>query len=153
MQEAKYSAKVIAKVILRLFDRSSGDLITPLYLQKLLYYVQAWALVLNGAPLFNEDFEAWAHGPVVPEVYAEYKGYGFDPIPEPVKWRPVDRDTLDHISTILKAYSQYSAKQLEAFTHDEDPWISARNGCAPGERCRNIITKESMRDFYTTQTE
>ena len=43
-------------------------------LQKLCYYSQAWALVWDDAPLFNEDFQAWANGPVCPELF--YKAQG-----------------------------------------------------------------------------
>ena len=62
-------------------DREAGDSITHLKLQKLIYYSQAWSLALNGIALFEEDFEAWAHGPVIPEVYQEYKEYGFNALP------------------------------------------------------------------------
>lgn len=148
---AEYTASEIAKVVLRIFDRESGDVITHLYLQKILYYVQAWALAFGLGPVFDEDFQAWAHGPVVPEVFQEYKDYHYDPIPVPSEWREVDKTTLEHISKILEAYSQYSAKQLEHFTHEEDPWRIARDGCPLGQRCENIITKDSMIDYYSKQ--
>lgn len=38
-------------------------------LQKLCYYAQAWSLVWDNVPLFDEDFEAWASGPVCPELF------------------------------------------------------------------------------------
>jgi len=43
-------------------------------LQKLVYYSQAWALVWDEEPLFTERVEAWANGPVVPDLYREHKG-------------------------------------------------------------------------------
>ena len=39
-----------------------GDMST-MKLQKLCYYSQAWGLVWDDEPLFDEDFEAWANGP------------------------------------------------------------------------------------------
>jgi uncharacterized phage-associated protein len=62
-------------------DREAGDSITHLKLQKLLYYAQAWSLALNGIALFEDDFEAWAHIPVLPKVYQEYKDYGLNDLP------------------------------------------------------------------------
>jgi len=51
----------------------SGE-ITAMKLQKLLYYSQAWHLVWDERPLFTEDFQAWANGPVIPELYHMHKG-------------------------------------------------------------------------------
>ena len=58
----------ISNIILTHFDYS-GDLITNKKLQKLLYYVEAWNLVYKSS-LIDDDFEAWVHGPVVPDVSA-----------------------------------------------------------------------------------
>ena len=43
-------------------------------LQKLCYYAQAWSLAWDGVPLFNEDFQAWANGPVCRELYEFHRG-------------------------------------------------------------------------------
>jgi uncharacterized phage-associated protein len=43
-------------------------------LQKLIYYSQAWSLVWDERPLFNERIEAWANGPVCPDLYAAHRG-------------------------------------------------------------------------------
>ena len=50
-------------------------------LQKLCYYAQAWHLALLNEPLFNENVEAWIHGPVIPALYAKYADYGWSDIP------------------------------------------------------------------------
>jgi len=44
-------------------------------LQKLVYYSQAWSLVWDDEPLFEENIEAWANGPVVPSLYNRHRGY------------------------------------------------------------------------------
>ena len=43
-------------------------------LQKLCYYCQAWSLVWDDTPLFEEDFQAWANGPVCPELFFKTQG-------------------------------------------------------------------------------
>ena len=48
--------------------------ITAMKLQKLVYYCQAWSLIWDEKPLFKENIEAWANGPVVRELYRCYKG-------------------------------------------------------------------------------
>ena len=47
--------------------------LTTMKLQKLLYYSQAWSLVWDDKPLFAEEFEAWANGPVCRELYNMHK--------------------------------------------------------------------------------
>jgi Uncharacterized phage-associated protein len=49
--------------------------ITPLALQKALYYVQGLYYAFMGNFLFAEDCEAWVHGPVYREIYNRYSGY------------------------------------------------------------------------------
>ncbi|HEU0080276.1 MAG TPA: type II toxin-antitoxin system antitoxin SocA domain-containing protein, partial [Longimicrobiaceae bacterium] len=68
-----HSALDVAAWFLNEVDRKSGDSITNLKLQKLVYYAQAWAVTLLGRPLFEEKVEAWAHGPVGDVVYQAYK--------------------------------------------------------------------------------
>ena len=43
-------------------------------LQKLVYYCQAWSLAWDDVPLFDEDFPAWANGPVCPELFDLHHG-------------------------------------------------------------------------------
>ena len=57
------------------FSHEHGSPVSNLKLQKLLYYAQAWHLAFFGAPLFDEDFEAWVHGPVVPRVFRCYRSF------------------------------------------------------------------------------
>ena len=82
-----YSAETIANWFLSNIDRESGDSITHLKLQKLLYYAQAWYMVLTeneSEPiLFEEKIEAWTHGPVVREVYNKYSEMRYNRIPSP----------------------------------------------------------------------
>ena len=42
--------------------------ITPLKLQKLLYYAKVWGIVA-GEELYQGEFKKWTHGPVNTEVY------------------------------------------------------------------------------------
>lgn len=59
----------VAKYILHKKGRMS-----TLKLQKLCYYAQAWSLAWDDSPLFNEDFEAWANGPVCRRLFNIRKG-------------------------------------------------------------------------------
>lgn len=126
----------------------TGELLTNLKLQKLVYYAQAWHLAVFGSELFPEDFEAWVHGPVCPNLYHSYKGFGWNPIPC-VNDRPkFAQDTADLIEQVVELYLGESAYTLERMTHGEAPWIKARNGLPPDAPSNAIVTKDSMKEYY-----
>lgn len=64
----------------------AGKPITQLKLQKLLYYVAAKYLKMNGKPLFSEPIQKWQFGPVVKSVYHHFKLHGNRTIDEPVAY-------------------------------------------------------------------
>src|SRR6185369_5131439 len=69
----------------------TGSLITNLKLQKLVYYAQAWNLALNdGRALFDDDFEAWVHGPVIFDLYNDYRALKWNPISKGVKLSEIE---------------------------------------------------------------
>lgn len=124
------TADHVADYFILRVDESTGDVMTNLRLQKLVYYAQAWHLALTGKPLFDDDFEAWIHGPVVPHLYRRFKDNGWRPIDRaatsPIL--PMDDETRDVLEEVWSAYGQFSATHLEELTHSEDPWIDARRG-------------------------
>lgn len=46
---------------------------TTMKLHKPLYYCQAWYLVTQGEPMFDEKFQAWPSGPVIPKLFELHK--------------------------------------------------------------------------------
>lgn len=67
-----------------------GHPIPNILLLKILYYLQADSLRKNKGPLFNEAIEKWGYGPVVPEVYSNFKSYGAAPITSTMDYVIVD---------------------------------------------------------------
>jgi uncharacterized phage-associated protein len=141
------TAQEIATYIIHEFQIRE-DLITNLKLQKLLYYVQGWYLGLNKKPLFEEDFEAWVHGPVVPEIYQTYKEYRWNPIVIETNKPNINPQIEKHITDVLDEYGIETGWALERRTHLEQPWISARGCLLPTEECTSVITKDSMMEFF-----
>ena len=141
----------VANFFLKIVDRDSGSTITPLKLQKILYYAQGYYLANYDKPLFKEDFQAWAHGPANEGIYDKYKSCKYNTIPMPEEDLPLMDDELnDFLNDIWQTFGIYDGKYLEEQTHKESPWIEARKGYAPGEKCHEIITKESMKRFFKT---
>lgn len=118
-------------------------------LQKLCYYSQAWALVWDDQPLFQQKIRAWANGPVVPELYAVHRGK-FHLLPGEVggdskKLAQAERETVD---AVLDFYGDKTAFWLSELAHAEAPWREAREGLAPGERGNAEITPAAMAEYY-----
>lgn len=131
----------------------SGSFISNLKLQKLVYYAQAWHLALRDAPLFSADFEAWVHGPVIPDLYQQYKHFRWTPINEDASPDAVSDDVQEFLGEVAEVYFGCDAYTLEAMTHAEDPWIRARGNLEPDQSSSNIIKKEWMQEFYRSRAE
>ena len=125
---------------------------TTMKLEKLMYYSQAWSLAWDeGTPLFDDDFEAWANGPVCPELFSTHQGQYELPVEYYDAKGNTDnltKDQRDTIDTVLKAYGDKSAQWLSNLTHKELPWREARQGIPAGMRCDHIIAKDSIQEYY-----
>lgn len=138
-----------------IIDRLTSDeemSLIHLKLQKLLYYVQAWSLGIEGCTMFDGKFQAWAHGPVNREIYDRFSDkslYGFitrnDIRNNNVTLSFADKDFINYI---LDNYAGYSGTQLEQMTHEETPWIEARRGFSPEARCTREISEHTMQVYY-----
>lgn len=122
--------------------------LSAMKLQKLVYYSQAWHLVWEDRPLFEERIEAWANGPVIRELYDVHRG-SFTV----AAWPKGDLAALDEsesgsIDAILQHYGDKSAFWLSEATHREDPWKDAREGLEPTRRSNAEITPAAMSEYY-----
>ncbi|HET6807287.1 MULTISPECIES: Panacea domain-containing protein [Frateuria] len=120
-------------------------------LQKLAYYCQAWTLVWDEQPLFNDEFEAWANGPVSPTLYAHHRGqFQVDSsnfrYADPGALSPEQRVNIDKI---IGFYGQQTAQWLSDLTHQEQPWLQARGNLAPGANSNALISKAAIHEYYS----
>lgn len=129
-------------------SREKGEVLTNLKLQKLLYYSQAWFLALHDRPLFDEEFQAWVHGPVLPSQYFRFSDFRWKPITEDVMQPTLADEISDHLCEVLEVFGVETAVALEQMTHDEMPWKRARGDLPPHEPSKAIIHKDWMKAFY-----
>lgn len=135
--------KNVANYFIGLSQESTPYAITPLKLQKLLYYAQGYYLRNNLEPLFKEDLLAWDHGPVNRAIYDRYKEYGYFTIPRKPFANKNNELTTREIQTIIEVWSEYGhldGKTLEELTHQEDPWLFTGRNC--------IIDIELIRNYF-----
>ena len=130
------------------------DYLTPLKLQKLLYYVQGWHFAETGQPLFKEQIEAWKEGPAVMSVYKAYHQFGKRPITEAPESPPELAESVRCvIESIWNRYKAFSAFELADMTHQEMPWISARKGLDRNARSRKQIPLQDIEREFRGQVE
>ena len=124
--------------------------ITPLALQKALYYIQGFYFAFYRSFIFSEDCQAWTHGPVYKDIYFRYRDYHFDPIE---KTTAFDTSVFSAgekaiCDSVINSICCYSGKILERFTHNETPWLMTRGelpDSAPSER---IIEKSVIGAYF-----
>lgn len=124
-------------------------------LQKLCYYAQAWYCALyDGTPLFEDEVQAWVHGPVIPTLYTIYAGYKWLEIPKnEFDTSKFDDKVLDVLNAVYDTYGDLTGDQLESLTHSEEPWIQARGSLKPWETSVAPITCDVMRTYYSKEYE
>lgn len=120
-----YSARAVANSLIELARQKNILDVSPMKLQKLIFYAQSWYLRLYNTELFNDPIERWQYGPVVRSVYDEFKSYGALPIASLASdaqgfiptIKPNESTTKDFLNKILDVYGQKTAEQLSNMTH------------------------------------
>ncbi|MGX7681869.1 Panacea domain-containing protein [Jatrophihabitans sp. DSM 45814] len=145
-----YGALTIAKWFIAWAESEEADL-SNLKLQKLLYYAQGHHLAMHDTPLFSDNIQAWIHGPVVPDVYREYKRYESADVHldsnDDFQWVQVDPQTTDLLIKTWNTYGGYAAWTLRNMTHNEAPWADVFDFNTRGA----VIEVESMRTYFKSR--
>ena len=128
--------------------------ITPLALQKILYYIQGFSTYFFDNPIFNDNAEAWVHGPVYREIYDRFSYYRYNPISknEFESYNEIDslsEKELKLIDSVINNFGVYSGKTLEKMTHITIPWEEGRKELSEEEYSSNIIDTDTMKDYFT----
>lgn len=142
-----HSPKSVANYFLELAD-AKGESISPMKLQKLVYYAHGWYAGYTQQPLIDEAVEAWQYGPVIPSLYHEFKRFGASNIkgkaidfdlrgPTEVA-TPPDQKIRTFLENVWKSYGGYTGVTLSEMTHAiGTPWDVTWSKC-PGVRGQDI---------------
>lgn len=134
-----YTAKQIANELIDIhLNHEKISDFSPLKIQKLLYYAQGFYLGNTGEKLYEEDFEAWKFGPVLPTIYNEFRDLGHEEIKRYATDIEIDGfkinqnepridssnvEVSDYLKKIALTYGKYSPIQLSNMTHEKGgPW-------------------------------
>ena len=131
-----YSSKAIANFFL---DRGMDDdiEISPMKIIKLVYIAHGYHLAVTDVALIEDYVQAWAFGPVIPELYHEFKKYGnmqieryatdiYDNIVMPNLEDKLPKSNMQleqFLNIIWRLYKEFHALDLSEATHKEGtPW-------------------------------
>ena len=155
-----YDPKAIANYFI---DRAklAGEELTPMKLQKLVYFAHGWYLALKDEELINEKIEAWRFGPVVRSLYHEFSYYGRNPITEKAFIHDFSDDYAElpegeehrfvraFLDRAWDVYGKYSAIQLSNATHVEgSPWDKIRKKYPDGIPECTVIDNETIKQYF-----
>ena len=99
--------------------------VTPLTLQKLLYYIQGNYAAIYDKPLFDAPF-----------------------VPLKESALPLTPEAKEVVDRVLDTFGMYSGKVLESITHKEAPWLDARKGFLPDETSHAEISLDAMKSYF-----
>ena len=135
--------------IIRSHDDGLASTMTNMKAQKLLYYSQSLHLALYSKPLFDEQIQAWRLGPVCPPAYREYCKFEAEQLPFPNRSTlgNIPKDVVDLLEKVWTHCGERDAFDLSRETHQELPWIKARNGLPPDARSTEPLLASDMEEL------
>jgi len=153
-------SKALANLLLDWAD-ADGIPISPMKLQKLLYFCHADFLGQYGFGLIKQGFEAWDYGPVVPSIYKEFQQWGKRAIRSRAEsFNPAEASRRESVCelpsqeqrTIRLIYERYryrDAEELSDRSHERGgPWRHARSLFSNGLNMDRRITDEMIRNYH-----
>lgn len=154
-----YDAKAIANRFLDIAEKE-GVSITPMKLQKLIFFAHGWNYGLYDEPLIVDPIQAWRFGPVIPSVYHEFKHVGSGAIADRATEFDLenfelvepsvpeeDERSMNLIARVWKTYGRRAAVDLSNLSHVHDgPWHKTWSG---NDGARDAVINDSLiRDHY-----
>lgn len=165
-----YDALAIANYFLDK-AKADGKTLNPMGLQKLVYYAHGWHLAMRNQPLVVQRVQAWDYGPVIPEIYREFKEFGRRPINRratcwefddsaedlmslnPRRIEPEirrdDQPVHELLNKVWDVYKDYSAVQLSNMTHEDGtPWHQVKQ---VNQASNAVIDDHVIREWFAAK--
>lgn len=143
----RFKAIDIANFYIQLANSLSDNSVDNLKINKLLYYAQGFSLAKLGAPIFEDDIQAWDYGPVIPDVYHAFKCCGKKSIDEPTDEFDescLNSEELNLLIDVYTSYGKYTGWALKNMTHVQgSPWAMVYE---PGKN--RVISLDSMKEYF-----
>lgn len=119
-------------------------------LQKLVYLSQCESLARSKNTLFQNSIKAWAHSPVVEELYNAHKDFSeVDSLSfSHLSSNTLNKEQKDLLNRVIETYGDKSSQWLIDQIRSTRPWQIAREGIPDSERGDVEITPSSIIKYY-----
>ncbi len=133
-----YASRTIANEFIARAAHSGCTDLSPMKLQKLIYFAHGWYLANFNEGLIFESIQAWKFGPVIQSIYHDFKNYGNEHIDKEIHSVRVrdgkieriiphieedDENTKKFLDLVWERYGNLTPIQLSNMTHNEgSPW-------------------------------
>lgn len=122
-------------------------------LEKLIYFAYSYTLVILNQKLFDDEFYAYVHGPIVKAIYNQYQDYGLSEIGK-INIKPkFDNDTEDALEQVWQVYGKYDGIELESIVRQTTPWQKARQGISNLDSRGYKISQQDIVAYFSTKIE
>jgi len=164
MSDLMAGGPIDAKGLANLFLDWSIDVgipVSPMKLQKLLFFTHSDFLTRTGMPLIKQEFEAWDYGPVIPSLYQEFKRFkdrpitskatSFDPVTTTTRIPSctLDPGNIELVRQMFDFYIKLGALHLSDLSHEfEGAWRQARSLFSNGMNMDRRISNEMIIAFH-----
>ncbi len=162
----QYTAKAVANRFIELSRHHNCNDMTPMKLQRLVYFTYGWSLVVFKKGLIAENIQAWQYGPVIQSIYHEFKIFGNDLVERKAKEIFFDennilsisipeidlddKETNDLINRIWEVYAIFTPIQLSNLAHEPGtPWDQVRQKCG-GEPMGISMQNKLIRSYFAS---
>lgn len=120
-------------------------------LEKLIYLAYSYTLVILNQKLFDDEFYAYVHGPIVKAIYNQYQDYGLSEIGK-INIKPkFDADTEDVLEQVWQVYGKYDGIELESIVRQTMPWQKARQDIYNLDDRGYKISQQDIADYFSTK--
>lgn len=157
-----YRAKTIVLFFLEMGNRDNIE-ISPMKMQRLIYFAHGWCLAITNSPLIEESIEAWRYGSVISNIYYWLRPFGSQPINrKELDIEPHDLVRLEHLqkdeqivhllSKVWDVYKDYDAITLSEMAYlPSSPWATTRQEVAD-EKFNVTIDDAQIKHYFIAQT-
>ncbi len=133
--------------------------ISNVKLQKLLYFTEAQWMKnkKENEKLFDDDYEAWLYGPVIPKVYREFKLKNLTKEHITISENDKNHEVNEVILEIIQKLGKLPTETLIKKSHVEDgPWYkyyyNKDKNSTKKNNGYNIIDKSSIKNYFSNNS-
>ncbi|MEM1095719.1 MAG: type II toxin-antitoxin system antitoxin SocA domain-containing protein [Bacteroidota bacterium] len=137
----------IAQYIANVLHAHGYEDVSPMKLQKVLYYTKVWGLV-DGTPWVDASFLKWKHGPVNKKVWEHYYNCGYQGRNAVIERQWIPQGAVPEAGKklaefVVDSYGPLGALTLSAMTHREAPWQQTPDN--------EVIPDDLIYGYYSAQ--